>query len=158
MTQNCWLTFFAQRIKLCLDTFIDDSQSGFMQGLHISNDIQLILDLIDYKDYITDNCCIIIIDIYTQTFDTVKHDFLFDLLDLLGFGQYFKRAIQTLYSDYNISVKLPRGTTRRFSISRGIKQEDVASLLKFLLVMQTMALHIHNDSFQGIKITDREVK
>lgn len=24
--------------------------------------------------------------------------------------------------------------------------------------MQTMALHIHNDSFQGIKITDREVK
>ena len=46
---------FAQRLKACLDTIIDDCQSGFMQGRHISNNIRLILDLIDYKDYITDN-------------------------------------------------------------------------------------------------------
>lgn len=116
---------FAQRIKLCLDTVIDDSQSGFMQGRHISNNIRLILDLIDYKDndYITDNSYILFIDIY-KAFDTVKREFLFDLLDFFGFGQYFKRAIQTLYSDCKSSVKLPWGTTRRFSISRGIKQGD----------------------------------
>lgn len=75
---------FAQRIKLCLDTIIDDSQSGFMQGRHISNNIRLILDLIDYKDLITDNSYILFIDIY-KAFDTVTHDFLFDVLDFFWF-------------------------------------------------------------------------
>lgn len=150
---------FAQRIKICLDTIIDDIQSGFMQGRHISNNIRLILDLIDYEPYIglTDNSYILFIDIY-KAFDTVKHNFLFDLLDFFGFGKYFKRAIQTLYSDCNSSVKLPWGTTHRFGISRGIKQGDPAAPFLFLLVMQAMALHINNDSFQGIQILDREIK
>ena len=36
------------------DTITDDCQSGFMQGRPNSNNICLILDLIDYKDYITE--------------------------------------------------------------------------------------------------------
>lgn len=40
--------------------------------------------------------------------------FLFDLFNYFGFGQHFKKAIQTLYSDYNSSVKLAWGTTHRF--------------------------------------------
>lgn len=148
---------FAQRIKLCLDTIIDDSQSGFMQGRHISNNIRLILDLIDYKDYINDNSYILFIDIY-KAFDTVQHDFLFNLLEFFGFGPYFIRAIQTLYNDCNSSVKLPWGTTHRFNISRGIKQGDPAAPFLFLLVMQTLTLLLHKDSFQGIRIGDKEIK
>ena len=83
MIQNDSLTF-TQRLKACLDTIIDDCQSGFMQGRHISNNIRLILDLIDYKDYITDNSYILFIDIY-KAFDTIKHSFLFDVLDFLAF-------------------------------------------------------------------------
>lgn len=93
-----------------------------------------------------------------KAFDTVKHNFLFDLFDFFGFDQYFKRAIQTLYNDCNSSVKLPWGTTHRFSISRGIKQGDPAAPFLFILVMQTMALYLHNDYFQGIRIKDREIK
>ena len=35
---------FAQRLKPCLQTIIDDCQSGFMSGRHISNNVRLILD------------------------------------------------------------------------------------------------------------------
>ena len=83
---------------------------------------------------------------------------LSEVLDYLGFGQYFKRATQTLYSECNSSVKLPWGTTHRFNISRGIKQGDPAAPFLFLLVMQTMAPHIYNDSFQGIQILGKEIK
>ncbi len=44
--------------KKCLDYIIDECQSGFMKGRHISNNIRLMLDLIDYNEFITDNSCI----------------------------------------------------------------------------------------------------
>lgn len=33
-----------------LDYIIDETQSGFMRNRHISNNIRLVLDLIDYSD------------------------------------------------------------------------------------------------------------
>lgn len=77
------------------------------------------------------------LDIF-KAFDTVKHTSLLDLLDFFGFGQYFKRAIQTLYSEYNSSVKFPWGTACRLDISLGIKEGDPVAPFLFLLVMQTL--------------------
>ena len=77
---------------------------------------------------------------------------------IFGFGQYFKRAIQTLYSDCNSSVKLLWGTTYRFNISRGVKKGDPAAPLLFLLVMQAMALHLYNENFQGINVVAKEIQ
>lgn len=93
-----------------------------------------------------------------KAFDTVKQTFLFDLLELFGFGQYFKKAIQALYTECNSSIELPWGTTHRFNISLGIKQGDPVAPFLFLLVMQALALLIHNDSFQCISIRDRGIK
>lgn len=135
---------FTPRLKLCLDAIIDNCQSGFMKGKLIYNNIHLILDLVDYNYLINDNCLILFIDFY-KAFDTVEHTFLFNTLDFFGFGSYFKRAIQTLYEGCNSSVKLPYGITPRFNIERGIKQGDPIAPFLFLLVMQTMTLHIQND-------------
>lgn len=41
----------ANRIKEVLDTIIDETQSGFMRNRHISNNIRLVLDLLDYSDW-----------------------------------------------------------------------------------------------------------
>ncbi len=84
-----------QRLKPCLQTLIDDCQSGFMTGRHISNNVRLILDLIDYHELIEDNSFILFIDFY-KAFDTIEHSFLFKTLEFFGFGSYFKSAIQTL--------------------------------------------------------------
>ena len=65
---------FAERFKSFLNHIIHDCQSGFMQGRYISNNNRLILDLFDYKDYITENSYISFIDI-SKAFDTVRHDF-----------------------------------------------------------------------------------
>ena len=148
---------FSQRLKPCLDTIIDDCQSGFMKGRHISNNIRLILDLIDYNELLSDNSFILFVDFY-KAFDTVGHSFLFNTLDFFGFGDYFKRAVQTLYEGCNSSVKLPYGTTPRFNIERGIKQGDPIAPFLFLLIMQTMALYIKKYNFRGIKLDGEELK
>ena len=61
---------FAQRLKLCLHSIIDDCQSAFMSGRHIGNNITLFLDLVDYRDYINENSYIFFVDYY-KAFDTV---------------------------------------------------------------------------------------
>ena len=147
---------FARRLKPCLQTIIDDCQSGFMSGRHISNNVCLILDLTDYREFIDDNSLTLFIDYY-KAFDTIEHSFLFNTLDFFGLGSYFKSAIQTLYNRYSSSVKLLNGTTHSFNIKRGIKQGDPIASFLFLLIMQTMVLHINKDYLRGIQLAESQL-
>ncbi len=94
-----------QKDKKCLEQIIDD-ESGFMKDRHTSNNIRLVLDLIDYNEYIDSESLY-----FYKSFDTVSHTFLFETVDLVGFGNFFKRVIYTLYNGCNISVKVINGTT-----------------------------------------------
>ncbi len=121
-----------------------------MSGRYIKNNVRLILGLIDYNEMINDNSFILFVDYY-KAFNTVEHDFLFNILEFFGFGSYFKNAIQTLYKGCRSN-----GTTHSFDICRGIKQEDPAALFLFLLDTQTITLNINN--FHGIKLAEKEIK
>lgn len=55
---------FAKRLKRGLENIIDEEQTGFIHGRHISNNIRLILDMIDYNEYILDDSFIFFIDFH----------------------------------------------------------------------------------------------
>lgn len=57
-------SIFAERLKKGLDQIIDDTQSGFMKGRHICNNIRLVLDLIDYNEHIMEDSFILFVDFY----------------------------------------------------------------------------------------------
>lgn len=78
---------FAKRLKPVLDPIIDESQSGFMNNRHISNNIKLVLDLLDYSDVISDDRWILFLDFY-KAFDSVEHQFIFSALEKFGFGPF----------------------------------------------------------------------
>ena len=59
----------AKRLKNVLDPIIDETQSGFMRKRHISNNIRLVLDLIDYSSLCSDDSLIFFLDFY-KAFDT----------------------------------------------------------------------------------------
>ncbi len=59
---------FAKRLKHGLEDIIDEAQTGFIQGRHISNNIRLILDMVDYNEYISDNSLILFVDFH-KAFD-----------------------------------------------------------------------------------------
>ncbi len=136
---------------------IDEEQSGFLIGRYIGNNIRLILDLIDYRHFISDDSLILFIDFY-KAFDTIEHYFMFKVIAFFGFGIFFQKAIQTLYNGCNSSVQLTHGTCPRFNMGRGIRQGCPISPLLFLLVVQVMATHIKKASFHGISVFDKEIK
>ncbi len=60
---NILALVLAKRLKHVLNSIIDETQSGFMQKRHISNNIRLVLDMMDYSDYINSDgfifCCLL---------------------------------------------------------------------------------------------------
>lgn len=78
-------------MKQGLHHIIDEEQSGFMHGRHISNNIRLILDMIDYNDLILDDSFLMFVDFY-KAFDTVEHEFMFKAIRFLGFGDFFESS------------------------------------------------------------------
>lgn len=92
-----------------------------MPGRNICNNVRLILDMIDYNEYILDDSFILFVDFY-KAFDTISHQFMFKTIESFGFGSLFMKAVKTLYNGCNSSVKLAHSTTPRFDICRGIRQ------------------------------------
>uniref|UniRef100_A0A8C7XZI9 Reverse transcriptase domain-containing protein n=1 Tax=Oryzias sinensis TaxID=183150 RepID=A0A8C7XZI9_9TELE len=149
-------TILAKRLKLTLDSVIDETQSGFMSGRHIMNNIRLVLDILDYPDIINDNGFILFLDFY-KAFDTVEHKFILHCLKKFGFGEYFYSAIVTLYRNCNSSIKLAGGTSPRFNLERGIRQGCPVSPYLFLLVPQLLTDHIKSSALEGINLIDKEL-
>ncbi len=67
---------------------IGETQSGFMQNRHISNNIRLVLDILAYSHLITDdNTYILFLDLY-KAFDSIYHKFIFSCLKKFDFGSF----------------------------------------------------------------------
>lgn len=75
----------------------------------------------------------------------------------MGSQSNLKKSIHTLYASGNSSIKLPRGTTKRFRIERGIQQGCPVSAYLFLLPMQILAYYVKNSSLKGILIARKVI-
>ena len=147
---------FAKRLKAVLDYIIDETQTGFMKGRHISNNIRLVLDLIDYADYCPDDSFILFLD-FRKAFDTIEHKFMFQALQKFGFGKYFCSAIETMYKKANWSIKMCTGTSPRFDLSCGIRQGCPVSPYLFLICAQLLSDFIKQSPIEGISIAGKEI-
>jgi len=147
----------AKRIKDVLDGIIDETQSGFMKNRHISNNLRLVFDILDYSDLIQDDSFMLLLDFY-KAFDSIEHEFIFLSLKKFGFGDMFCNAVFALYSNANSSVRMKNGTTSRFNLKRGIRQGCPISPYLFLLCMQILASHISNSIMKGINIAGKEIR
>ena len=127
-----------------------------MKGRHISNNIRLVLDLIDYADYCPDDSFILFLDFH-KAFDTIEHKFMFQALQKFGFGKYFCSAIETMYKKVNCSIKMCTGTSPRFDLSCGIRQGCPVSPYFFLICAQLLSDFIKQSPIKGISIAGKEI-
>ena len=70
---------YANRLKTGLGDIISETQSGFMKNCHITNNIRLVLDLLDYADAVQSQALLFFLDFY-KAFDTMEHTFLLKTL------------------------------------------------------------------------------
>ncbi len=146
----------AARMKKGLSQIISETQSGFLGGRSIHNNIRLVLDLIDYSDIFVERGFIVFLDFY-KAFDSVEHPFILEALKHFGFGQKFTNLISILYNDINSCVSLEHGTCSRFSVKRGIRQGCNSSPLQFIMVAELLSIMVKNSGSEGLNISGKHI-
>uniref|UniRef100_A0A671UBE6 Reverse transcriptase domain-containing protein n=1 Tax=Sparus aurata TaxID=8175 RepID=A0A671UBE6_SPAAU len=149
---------YANRLKAGLDMIIAETQTGFMKKRHISSNIRLILDVLDYANEVNTEAVILFLDFY-KAFDTIEHNFRFQSLKVFGFGNNFVDIVCMFYRDIYSSVLINLNTSKRFQINRGVRQGCPISPFLFLLVTELLSISIvNNEKFEGISIFGRELQ
>ena len=96
---------------------------------------------------------------FEKAFDSVDHGFLFNIMELFGFGHSFCSWVKVLYTDITSCVMNGGYSTGYFDIKRGVRQGDPLSPYVFLLVMDILAHKVRQDnSIKGFRFGDYEIK
>ena len=148
----------ANRLKLCLNEIIHGDQTGFMKGRNIGSNIRTIIDLIEYCDSNDIPGSIVLLDI-EKAFDSVEHDYLYEVLGAFNFGSDFIKWIKAFYCKRSSYIINNGFLSDRLSMERGVFQGCPISPLLFLCAIEVLAISIRNNAdIEGIKIGAAEKK
>ena len=148
----------ANRLKVCLHQIIHEDQTGFMKGRNIGSNIRTIIDVIEYCDANQIPGSIILLDI-EKAFDSVNHDFLFQVLHYFNFGDSFISWIKSFYNKRKSYIRNNGFISETINIDRGIFQGCPISPLLFLCAIEVLPILIRsNDQIKGLKVGDQEKK
>ena len=148
----------ANRLKLVLNDLIHEDQKGFMKGRNIGCNIRTIIDLIEYSEVKDIPGSIVLLDI-EKAFDTVEHNFLFEVLNRFNLGDNFIRWVKTFYNSRKSYVINNGFMSNSIDMSRGIFQGCPISPFLFLFAIEILAIAIRsNEQIKGLKVGNIEKK
>ena len=148
----------ATRIKNVLPNIIHHNQSGFVKDRYIGETVRSIFDLMDFTLKENIPGLMIFIDFH-KAFDSVEWNYLVSCLEAFRFGPNFIRWFKTLYKNIQSCVINNALTTDYFALERGVRQGDPLSPYLFVVVVETLALAIRqNTAIKGIAIGKEETK
>ena len=96
---------------------------------------------------------------FEKAFDSLNHEFLYQVLQKMGFGPNFLQWIRTFCRNLSSRVLNNGFTTDIFFAKRGVRQGDPLSPLLFILALETLVCQIQeNKNIKGFLINGKEIK
>ncbi|XP_009764354.1 secreted RxLR effector protein 78-like [Nicotiana tabacum] len=127
---------FTARLKLVVDSLVGLSQSAFIAGRSILDNVIVAHELV--KDYTQNGLsprCLIKINI-RKTYDSVKWGFLKSVLLKFGLPGKFMDSIMECVTAVSSSLLINEGLTPKFMAKKGLRQGNPMSLYLFILAME----------------------
>ena len=148
----------ANRIKPLLPSIISDTQTGFIKGRYIGENVRLLDEVMDYVEDANIPCLLFFSD-FEKAFDSVDRNYLFKTLAHFNFGNSIKHWINTLYNGAKSCVYNNGHMTEFFRIERGVRQGCPLSPYLFIIAIELLSQYIskHQD-IKGIRIGGAEIK
>jgi hypothetical protein len=147
----------AIKMSKILDTIIDTSQTAYVPGRSITDNLR---SNFFYKKYCADNdidAVLISLDA-KKAFDSVSHKYIEDTLIAYGFGPVFLKSFKTLYHNISARILINGYMSDKINIERGVKQGDALSCALFIICIDPLLRNINkNNQVQGIQIKRRNV-
>nr|GEX98071.1 RNA-directed DNA polymerase, eukaryota, reverse transcriptase zinc-binding domain protein [Tanacetum cinerariifolium] len=87
---------------------------------------------------------------FAKAYDSVRWDYLLDVLEAFGFGQTWCNWIRGTLSSAKVSILVNGSPSKEFSCYRGLKQGDPLAPYLFILVMESLHLSFSRAVDEGL--------
>jgi len=135
----------AMRMSKVLETIIDKSQTAYIPGRSVSDNLR---SNFFYKNYCQKNkvdSILISLDA-KKAFDSVDHGYIERTLKEYGFGEKFILTFKTLYKDLTSRVMVNGFKGEEFKIERGVKQGDALSCAIFIICIDPLLRNLNKSN------------
>ncbi|GKE37130.1 RNA-directed DNA polymerase, eukaryota, partial [Tanacetum coccineum] len=134
----------ANRLCSVMSILISDVQTAFVSNRQILDDPFILNELLAWCKLKKVNAMIFKVN-FEKAFDSVRWDYLDDVLKSFGFGGKWRSWISGCLNSAKGSVLINGSPTLKFQFHKGLKQGDPLSPFLFILVMESLHL-----SFQRV--------
>ena len=131
----------ANRIVNVLGDIVDDVQSAFVANRQILDGPFILNELFQWCKKKKKQTMIFKVD-FEKAYDSVRWDYLNDVLKKFGFGDKWCGWIRSCLYSSKGSVIVNGSPTNEFQFHRGLKQSDPLSPFLFLLIMESLHISV----------------
>lgn len=146
----------ANRLVGVLSDLINEVQSAFVADKQILDGPFILNEVLQWCRKKKKHTLIFKVD-FEKAYDSVRWDFLDDVLDKFGFGAKWSTWIQSCLKSSRGSILINGSPTEEFQFFRGLKQGDPLSPFLFILVMESLNISfqrvVNAGLFNGINIS-----
>nr|GEW24107.1 RNA-directed DNA polymerase, eukaryota, reverse transcriptase zinc-binding domain protein [Tanacetum cinerariifolium] len=146
----------ANRLVGVLNGIVNEVQSAFIVDRQILDGPFILNEVIQWCKSKHKQALIFKVD-FKKAYDSVRWDFLDDVLRKFGFGDKWCKWIQCCLWSSRGSILVNGSHTKEFQFGKGLKQGDLLSLFLFILVVESLHLSFQRivdaGRFYGIKIS-----
>ena len=150
----------AERLKKVLPAVIDKCQSAFLKGRGILDSVLTANEVIeDLRRCRMSGLCFKVD--FEKAYDSVSWEFLYDMLQRLGFHSRWIMWMKGCLASASVSVLVNGSPTEEFHPSRGLRQGDPLAPFLFLVVAEGLAGLVRQvtkaNLYEGLNIGRSEV-
>ena len=129
------------RLAKVLSSIVDPDQTCSVPGRSIFSNLVLLRDTLAFIERTNESGILLSLD-QEKAFDRVDRPFLLNLLELFGFGPWFRACIATLYKDAYMQILVNDFLSAPVPLRRGVRQGDALSPLLYILCVEVLACKI----------------
>ncbi|GJZ53263.1 RNA-directed DNA polymerase, eukaryota [Tanacetum coccineum] len=145
----------ANRLVVVLGDIVNEVQSAFIAGRQILDGPFILNEVLHWCNKKKKKSLIFKVD-FEKAYDSVRWDFLDDVLKKFGFGNKWCNWIQCCLKSSRGSILVNGSPTEEFQFFKGLKQGDPLSPFLFILIMESLHLSfqrvIDAGLFKGINL------
>ncbi|PPQ81543.1 hypothetical protein CVT24_000305, partial [Panaeolus cyanescens] len=143
------------RLTNVVGDLIHKDQAGFMKGRRIEHHTDLVHLLTHLCEVREEEGAIICLD-QEKAYDKIRHDFLWASLRKFNIPNEFINTVQNLYHNAYTSVIINGVLSKKFRVTRGVRQGDPLSCLLFNLAIESLAENLRCAPLEGITMNNHD--